>query len=206
MKPLASAQELTQLRDKIKERLTKQEKKIQVKVHLGTCGISSGANKVLQAFQTGVKSNKLTDVSILKAACIGLCDREPVVTVEHPATGKTTYYDLTEDKVPKVIKQHLVGNKVVEEWKLDTTDPLLKLQEIRVMHNQDLDPMNIDEYIARDGYQGLAKALTQMKPEDVIAEIGRAGLRGRGGAGFPTGTKWTFVRNAVGDEIRCLQR
>jgi NADH-quinone oxidoreductase subunit F len=200
MKPLASVKELTQLRDKIQERLAKQEKKIQVKVHLGTCGISSGANKVLQAFQQGVKSHKLSDVSVLKAACIGLCDREPVVTVVHPATGKTTYYDITEDKVSKIIEKHLIKNKVVDEWKLDTTDPLLKLQEIRVMHNQDLDPMNIDEYIARDGYQGLAKALTQMKPDEVIAEIGKAGLRGRGGAGFPTGTKWTFVRNATGDE------
>jgi len=200
MKPLASVKELTQLRDKIQERLAKQEKKIQVKVHLGTCGISSGANKVLQAFQQGVENNKLSDVSVLKAACIGLCDREPVVTVVHPATGKTTYYDVTEDKVSKIIEKHLIKNKVVDEWKLDTTDPLLKLQEIRVMHNQDLDPMNIDEYIARDGYQGLAKALTQMKPDEVIAEVGKAGLRGRGGAGFPTGTKWTFVRSAVGDE------
>jgi NADH-quinone oxidoreductase subunit F len=200
MKPLASVKELTQLRDKILERLAKQEKKIQVKVHLGTCGISSGANKVLQAFEQGVKNHKLSDVSVLKAACIGLCDREPVVTVVHPATGKTTYYDLAEDKVPRIIKQHIIHNKVVEEWKLDTKDPLLQLQEIRVMHNQDLDPMNIDEYIARDGYQALAKALTQMKPEDVIAEIGRSGLRGRGGAGFPTGTKWSFVRSAPGDE------
>jgi NADH-quinone oxidoreductase subunit F len=200
MKPLASVKELTQLRDKIQERLAKQEKKIQVKVHLGTCGISSGANKVLQAFQQGVENNKLSDVSVLKAACIGLCDREPVVTVVHPATGKTTYYDVTEDKVSKIIEKHLIKNKVVDEWKLDTTDPLLKLQEIRVMHNQDLNPMNIDEYIARDGYQGLAKALTQMKPDEVIAEVGKAGLRGRGGAGFPTGTKWTFVRSAVGDE------
>ncbi|MCJ7828691.1 MAG: (2Fe-2S) ferredoxin domain-containing protein, partial [Dehalococcoidia bacterium] len=88
MKPLASVKELTQLRDKIQERLAKQEKKIQVKVHLGTCGISSGANSVLQAFEQGVKSHKLSDVSVLKAACIGLCDREPVVTVVHPATGK----------------------------------------------------------------------------------------------------------------------
>jgi len=72
MKPLASVKELTQLRDKIQERQAKQEKKIQVKVHLGTCGISSGANKVLQAFKEGVENNKLSDVSILKAACIGL--------------------------------------------------------------------------------------------------------------------------------------
>jgi NADH-quinone oxidoreductase subunit F len=200
MKPLASVEELTKLRDKIRERLSKQDKKIQVKVHLGTCGISSGANRVLEAFQRGVESRKLSDVTVLKAACIGLCDREPVVTVVHPANGKTTYYDLTEDKVSKIIEQHLVRNKVVEEWKLDTDDPLLKLQEIRIMHNQDLDPMNIEEYIARDGYQALAKALTQMKPDEVIEEVGRAALRGRGGAGFPTATKWSFVRSASSNE------
>jgi NADH-quinone oxidoreductase subunit F len=200
MKPLASVKELAELRNKIQQKLAKKESNIQVKVHLGTCGISSGANKVLQAFKQGIETNKLSDVSVSKAACIGLCDREPVVTVVHPKTGKTTYYDVTEEKVSKIIQDHIVGNKVVDEWKLDTTDPLLKLQEIRVMHNQDLDPMNIDEYIARDGYQGLAKALTQMKPEDVISEISKAALRGRGGAGFPTGTKWTFVRNATGDE------
>jgi len=200
MKPLASVEELTKLRDKIRERLSKQDKKIQVKVHLGTCGISSGANKVLEAFQRGVEGHKLSDVTVLKAACIGLCDREPVVTIIHPTNGKTTYYDLTEDKVLKIIEQHLVRNKVVEEWKLDTDAPLLKLQEIRIMHNQDLDPMNIEEYIARDGYQALAKALTRMKPDEVIEEVGRAALRGRGGAGFPTATKWSFVRSASGDE------
>jgi NADH-quinone oxidoreductase subunit F len=200
MKLLASVEELTKLRDKIRERLSKQDKKIQVKVHLGTCGISSGANRVLEAFQRGVEGHKLSDVTVLKAACIGLCDREPVVTIIHPTNGKTTYYDLTEDKVPKIIEQHLVRNKVVEEWKLDTDDPLLKLQEIRIMHNQDLDPMNIEEYIARDGYQALAKALTRMKPDEVIEEVGRAALRGRGGAGFPTATKWSFVRSASGDE------
>ncbi|GAI23838.1 unnamed protein product, partial [marine sediment metagenome] len=166
----------------------------------GTCGISSGANKVLEAFQREIESRNLADVTILKAACIGLCDREPVVTIVHPIKGETTYYDLSEDKVPKIVEEHLIKDKIVDEWKLNPDDPLLKLQEIRIMHNQDLDPMSIEEYIARDGYQALAKALTQMKPEDVIAEMGKAGLRGRGGAGFPTATKWTFVRNAQGDE------
>src|SRR4030043_2076037 len=200
MKRLASVEELTKLKDKICEKLSKQERKIQVKVHRGTCGISSGEKKTLEAFQQGIKSRKLSDVTVLKAACIGLCDREPVVTVVHPSKGETVYYDLTEDKVPKVIEQHLLGSKVVEEWKLDPEDPLLKLQEIRVMHNQDLDPMDMDEYIARDGYQALAKALTQMKPEAVIEEIGKAALRGGGGAGSPTATKWSFVRSAQGDE------
>jgi NADH-quinone oxidoreductase subunit F len=200
MKRLASVEELTQFRDKTVKRLSKRDKKTQVKVHLGTCGISSGAKKVLEAFQREVEGRQLSDVVVSKAACIGLCDREPTVTIIHPSTGKTIYYDLSEDKVPQVIEQHLINGRVVSEWKLNTDDPLLKLQEIRVMHNQDLDPMSIEEYIARDGYRALAKALTNMKPDEVIAEIGKAGLRGRGGAGFPTATKWSFVRNAQGDE------
>ena len=200
MRRLASVEEFNKFRDQISKKLSQREKKTQVKVHLGTCGISSGANKALAAFQREVERRKLADVAVLKAACIGLCDREPVVTIVHPTKGKTIYYDLSEDKVPKVVERHLIEGKIVDEWKLNLNDPSIKLQEIRVMHNQDLDPMSIEEYIARDGYQALAKSLIQMKPDDVIAEIGRAGLRGRGGAGFPTATKWTFVRNAQGDE------
>lgn len=200
MKRLASVEEFAKLRDQIRKKLSQREKETQVKVHLGTCGISSGANKVLEAFQREVEGRKLSDVTVLEAACIGLCDREPVVTVVHPTRGETTYHDLSEDKVPQVVEQHLIKDTAVDEWKLNPDDPLLKLQEIRVMHNQDLDPMSIEEYIARDGYQALAKALTKMKPEEVIAEIGKAGLRGRGGAGFPTATKWSFVRNAQSDE------
>jgi NADH-quinone oxidoreductase subunit F len=200
MKRLASVGELAELRDQVQASLSQREKKIQVKVHLGTCGISSGANRVLEAFQREVEGRKLPNVTVLKAACIGLCDREPVVTIVHPTKGSTTYHDLSQDKVSRVIEQHLIRDEVVDEWKLNLDDPLLKLQEIRIMHNQDLDPMNIEEYIARDGYQALGKVLTRMKPDEVIAEIGKAGLRGRGGAGFPTATKWSFVRNAPGDE------
>ncbi len=197
---LESVEEFTKLRDQIREGLSNQEKETQVKVHLGTCGISSGANKVLEAFQREVEGRKLSDVTVSKAACIGLCDREPVVTIVHPIKGKTTYYDLSEDKVPRVVEQHIVKDKVIDEWKVNTDEPLLKLQEIRVMHNQDLDPMSIEEYIARDGYQALSKVLSHMKPEEVIDEIRKAGLRGRGGAGFPTATKWGFVRSAQAEE------
>jgi NADH-quinone oxidoreductase subunit F len=200
VKPLGSAQELLNLREKARRKLAEREKKIQVKVHLGTCGISSGANKVLEAFLREVKAHKLSDVLVLKAACIGLCGIEPVVTVITPKQKKVIYTDVTEDKVPQIVEKHLVGGKVVGEWILDENASLLKLQEIRVMHNQDLDPMNIEEYIARDGYQALAKVLTGMKAEEVIEEINKAGLRGRGGAGFPTARKWGFVRGAPGEE------
>jgi NADH-quinone oxidoreductase subunit F len=200
VKPFSSVEEFMSLRERARKKLTAQEKKVQVKVHLGTCGISSGANKILAAFQQEVKARKLSDVIVLKAACIGLCSREPVVTVIDPRNGKTLYVDLAEDRVTRIVEEHLVGGKPVEEWALALDAPLLKLQEIRVMHNQDLDPMDIDQYIARDGYQALAKVLTQMKPEDVIEEVRKSGLRGRGGAGFPTATKWGFVRSAAGEE------
>ncbi len=200
MKPLGSVKGLLNLREQAQRKLAEREEKIQVKVHLGTCGISSGANKVLEAFLREVEARKLSDVIVLKAACIGLCGVEPVVTVITPRQKRAIYTDVTEDKVPQIVERHLIGGMAIEEWILDENAPLLKLQEIRVMHNQDLDPMNIEEYIARGGYQALAKALTEMKPEEVIEEVNKAGLRGRGGAGFPTARKWGFVRSAPGEE------
>lgn len=200
MKSLSSAKELVNLREQARRKLAEQEKKVQVKVHLGTCGISSGANKILDAFLREAEGRRLSNVIVLKAACIGLCGVEPVVTVIQPGNVRTLYVNLTEDKVSRIVAEHLVGGKPVEEWTLALDAPRLKLQEIRVMRNQDLNPMNIEEYIARGGYQALAKALTEMKPDDVVDEIRKAGLRGRGGAGFPTATKWGFVRSAPGDE------
>ena len=199
MKRITSVKELQALRDQAQTRLAEQEKKIQVKVHLGTCGISSGANKVLETFIREVETRKLSDVVVLRAACIGLCGREPVVTIIDPGNGRIIYCDLDESKVPQIVEEHLVEGKPVKEWTLALDEPLLKLQEIRVMHNQDLDPMDIEQYIARDGYQALAKVLTQMKPDEVIDEVGKSGLRGRGGAGFPTARKWGFVRSAPSD-------
>ncbi|HAV10437.1 MAG TPA: hypothetical protein DCX22_02340, partial [Dehalococcoidia bacterium] len=169
-------------------------------MHLGTCGISSGANKILEAFRREVKANKLENkVIITNAACIGQCGREPVASAICPGADKVVYADLTEERVTQIVKRHFIGGEMIKDWTLDQESPLFKLQEIRIMHNQDLDPMDLDEYIARDGYQALGKVLS-MRPEDIIAEVAKSGLRGRGGAGFPTATKWGMVRNAVGSE------
>ncbi len=197
---LKSVKELKDLESKARAQLEKQAKKTQIKVHLGTCGVSSGANKILDALTSEVERSKLSDIAISKAGCIGLCGREPVITIIKPGQKKIIYVDLDENKVKRIVEEHLAKGKPVAEFALSLDDPLLKLQEIRVMHNQDLDPMDIEQYIARGGYMALAKALTQMKPDEVIDEIKRAGLRGRGGAGFPTATKWGFVRSAQADE------
>lgn len=200
MKRLTSVKELQALAEQARQKLAERERKIQVKVHWGTCGIASGANDVLEAFLREVEARKLPDVLILKASCIGLCDREPVVSVILPGQQRVLYYNVTTDKVPRIIEEHIIKGKAVKEWAADENTPWFKLQEIRIMHNQDLDSSNIEEYIARDGYQALAKALTQMKPEEVLEEVRKSGVRGRGGAGFPTGTKWGFVRSAPGEE------
>ncbi len=200
VRKLESIAEFSELTKQAEKRLTEQEKKTQVKVHLGTCGISSGANEVLDAFTKEVAARRLPDLLVLKAACIGLCGREPVVTIVAPGKERVIYQDVSPDKVPRIIKEHLIGGKPVTEWTLSLDEPLLRFQEIRVMHNQDLDPTDIEQYIARGGYQALAKALAQMSSDEVIEEIKKAGLRGRGGAGFPTAIKWGFVRSAQAEE------
>jgi len=200
VKRLTSVKELQALREQAQTRLAELKKKTQVKVHLGTCGIASGANEVLETFIREVETRKLSDVVVLRAACIGLCGVEPVVTVIDPRNGTMIYCDLDKDKVPRIVEEHFVGGRPVKEWTLALDAPLFKFQEIRIMHNQDLDPMDIEQYIARGGYQALAKALTEMKPDEVVDEVAKAGLRGRGGAGFPTARKWSFVRSAPSEE------
>jgi NADH-quinone oxidoreductase subunit F len=200
MKPLKSASELLEYKDRVEKELAKNEEKIQVKVHLGTCGISSGANTTYDAFEKEIRALGLSNVVLSRASCIGHCGKEPTVTVLHPKLGKAIYHSMTEDKVNKVVKQHLIGNKEVHEWTLDLNSPRIRLQEIRILRNQDIDPYSIDEYIARGGYLALAKCITKLKPEEVLAEVKKAGLRGRGGAGFPAATKWGFVRAAEGKE------
>jgi NADH:ubiquinone oxidoreductase subunit F (NADH-binding) len=197
---LESVEALMSLCQQAEKKLSNNESKIQVKVHLGTCGISSGANKVLEAFLQEVQARNLSEVLVLRAACIGLCGVEPTVTVIRPGENKVVYSEVTVDRVPEIVERHLVGGQPVSEWTISAKSPRMALQEIRVMHNQDLDPSNIEEYMARGGYLSLAKVLTRMDPEQVIEEVKKSGLRGRGGAGFPTAMKWGFVRSAPGDE------
>jgi len=200
LEALSNIEDLKRLRQEAQRKLAERQKKVQVKVHRGTCGISSGANAVLDAFLQELERRKLTNVIVSKAGCIGLCGHEPTVTVIHPNGGQTLYLDLTVERVPQIVEQHVVAGNVIKEWTANEETPFFELQEKRVLSNQDLDAWDIEEYIARDGYQALARALTEMKPEEVIEEVTKSGLRGRGGAGFPTGRKWGFVRASSGEE------
>ena len=200
MKQINSIEDLIRAKEEAQRKTAERDRKIQVKVHMGTCGVASGANEIWDVFSREIEARRLHGIILSRVGCIGLCGHEPTVTVIHPEKGKAIYVDVTVDKVPKIMEQHIIGGNVIKEWVMEEDEPFFKLQEKRVLANQDVDARDIEEYIARDGYQALAKALTQMKPGEVLEEVGKSGLRGRGGAGFPTGTKWGFVRSAPGDE------
>ena len=198
MKRLKSADELKEWRGEIQKAMRARDSKPRVIVHMGTCGISAGANAILDAFLKEVEAKKV-DATVSQSACIGLCNWEPVATVIHPKGGQALYKELAPDMIPRLVEQHLQKGKIVEEWALDTSIPFFTLQETRILANQDMDSMKIEEYIARDGYQALAKSLTEMSQEEVIEEVSKSGLRGRGGAGFPAGRKWMASYRAPGD-------
>jgi NADH-quinone oxidoreductase subunit F len=200
MTKIKNVEELKSFQEQAKAKLTETESQFQVKVHLGSCGVASGAEKVYEAFTREMDKRKLPNIVIQRAACIGLCDIEPVVSILIPGEEKVIYHDVDESKVVRIIEDHLLRGNAVTEWTFDMNSPRMKLQETRVLLNQYQDPSDIDLYIAHGGYLALAKVLSGMKPNDVINEVLKSGLRGRGGAGFPTARKWEYVRISEADE------
>lgn len=183
---------------------------IQIRLCRGSSCAASGASTIADALERCIKDNRLEKkVKLITTGCHGLCEMGPIVIVN---PGDTLYARVKIEDIEDIVQQHILKGEIIE--RLVYHDPItgqaipsyseIKFyfeQERRVLHNNGfIDPWSIDEYIARDGYQALAKALTQMKPEVIIEEVRRASLRGRGGAGFPTATKWSFVRIAPSEE------
>jgi NADH-quinone oxidoreductase subunit F len=182
-----------------------------------TCGIASGALDTKLAFEQAVAEGGL-DVRICTVGCIGHCYAEPVVIIDYPASGfpPIFYHEVTAGKAGMLVKHFLEGGDPLFEHVYGATienDMIPSVmefsrfnQETRVVMEKcgRIDPENIHEYIAEGGYSSLARALT-LDPENIIAEIKSSGLRGRGGAGFPTGRKWELAagRHAGGKTIIC---
>ncbi len=176
-------------------------------VGMGTCGIAAGAQQVWAALRQEL-NNRGLPIALKKTGCIGICEREVLVDVVDEE-GRWTYGDVTADKVPAIIESHLVNNRRVDEWLLGKVDSpecpypdmgFYRKQVRRVLVRCGfIDPESIDDYLAWGGYSALVKVLESMTPEQVIEEIERSGLRGRGGAGFPTGLKWRLTRQAPGE-------
>ena len=176
----------------------------QVLVCGGTGCTSSGSKKVIAALEESLKENGIEDVLVVRTGCFGLCSLGPIMIVYPEGSF---YSQVTPAEVPEIVSTHLVKdghpvNKYLYAETVHTDGSSIPLSETPFYKKQMrialrncgvIDPENIEEAIACDAYQALAKVLTTMKPQDVIDELLAAGLRGRGGAGFPTGRKWAFA-------------
>lgn len=174
---------------------------MKVVVGQGSCGIATGAKKTSDEFQRIVAEKNLTNVVIDKTGCIGTCYLEPIVDVYNDEGAlEARYVKCTTDKVEKIVEEHLVGGKPVEEYVIPAEDEAFLSQQQRIVLRNcgQINPEKIDEYIAVGGYEAARKVITSMTPDEVIEEIKVSGLRGRGGAGFPTWFKWNAIKSNKG--------
>ena len=207
---------LRRMREQVLEQWRKKFEKDPVFiVGYGTCGIAAGADKVLQAVL-----NKVPEERVIKVGCIGMCWAEPLLDVVYPNGMRVSYKSVTEDLANKIVdaalkgevyKENIVGvidlnhelfgedERKFEYPSLWEHDFYKKQVRIVLKNCGIVDPESIEDYIGMGGYSSLAKAIFELKPEGVIEEIKKSGLRGRGGAGFPTWLKWKFLKDAKGD-------
>ena len=174
---------------------------MKVVVGQGSCGIATGAKKTSDEFQRIVAEKNLTNVVIDKTGCIGTCYLEPIVDVYNDEGAlEARYVKCTTDKVEKIVEEHLIGGKPVEEYVIPAEDEAFLSQQQRIVLRNcgQINPEKIDEYIAVGGYEAARKVITSMTTDEVIEEIKVSGLRGRGGAGFPTWFKWNAIKSNKG--------
>ena len=154
-------------------------------------------NLISECEAQGVKD----DVQIVKTGCFGFCEKGPIVKV---LPQDTFYVEVKPEDAAVIVKEHIIKGRVVSRLLYDKNQSKINVgiegidfyqKQFRIVLRNCgvIDPDKIDEYIARDGYKALEKVLFDMKPQDVVEEVSKSGLRGRGGAGFPTGKQWSFA-------------
>jgi NADP-reducing hydrogenase subunit HndC len=185
-----------------------------IRVGMSTCGIAAGADPVFAALNAAVKDRSL-DWRVRRTGCAGMCSMEPLVEVTLPGQPAVMFGGVTPEFATQIVVDCAAGKPLPAENRVPSLAELARVagdpvpaagedaprQYRIVMRNCGvIDPEEIDEYIDRGGYQALGKVLSSMTPEQVIGELKTAGLRGRGGAGFPAWLKWNLTRESKGDE------
>jgi NADH-quinone oxidoreductase subunit F/NADP-reducing hydrogenase subunit HndC len=205
MAKLKNANELRELRLKLAQEIFKPDA-LRARVCCGTACTATGAYKVIDEFKKE-SANSGIDLEIVKTGCQGICQKGPVLKLE----PMDIFYQRTKpESVPWIMSYSILGNMpyrqglyrdnfLSEPVPVMTDIPFYKKQKrIALRNNGKIDPCNIDHYLAVGGYAGLEKALSSMSPDEVLAEVDKANLRGRGGAGFPAGRKWKHTKSAPG--------
>jgi NADH:ubiquinone oxidoreductase subunit F (NADH-binding)/(2Fe-2S) ferredoxin len=184
------------------------------KTHILVCGgtgcLASQADKIIENLKTEIEANDLeNDVRVISTGCFGFCEKGPVVKV---VPDNTFYTSVKPSDAVEIVKEHLVKGRPLQRllYKDPKNNDLVsdsseidfykKQVRIALRNCGFIDPENIDEYIARDGYAALGTSLSEYTPEEVIDTIKKSGLRGRGGGGFPTGLKWEITRNVENEQ------
>ena len=169
----------------------------------GTACCSGGADKLVEEFAANLESAGIKDtVQVVKTGCLGFCEQGPIVKI---LPQGTFYVQVKPEDVKEIVAEHLVKGRVVQRLCYDPEQAKKLVSEANIPFYQKqyrivlrncgvIDPEKIDDYIARDGYKAIEKVLFEMTPEQVVDEMLKSGLRGRGGAGFPTGMKWKFAQ------------
>ena len=204
MRPITSKEELAKIRESIIKRIDPTMPTITLCA--GTGCVALGSQKVYEALESEIKRHKLQGkVSLKRTGCHGFCERGPLLVI---LPDEIFYQRVTPEDVPAIIEKTILKKEIITKLlyvDLKTKKRIEKEPEVpfykhqmRVVfrHNGKIDPIDIEDYIRYDGFQALSTILCEMSPEKVVAEIKKSGLRGRGGAGFPTGLKWEFARQS----------
>ena len=179
-------------------------------VGAATCGRAAGATEVLQSLRNHIKAGKINAL-VIEVGCLGPCSFEPLVIVHKSGTPRVCYANVGPDQIIHILENHVLGDDPCAQWALGkmtpgqlngiedfNEHPMMRRQVRNILRNCGLiDPENVHHYLARDGYRGFLQAL-EIGPDKTLEEVKTAGLRGRGGAGFPTWRKWQFCRDAPG--------
>jgi bidirectional [NiFe] hydrogenase diaphorase subunit len=173
-----------------------------IKACASTACLSAGAAATVQTLERTIESSDLVlDAVVIPTGCMGLCSRGPLVRVLRRGGDETMYQAVNQEVAVDIVRKHVRNHEIVDTNLLDTSIPFFAAQERVVLANGGvIDPNRIEGYVAHGGYESLRHAVLHMAPEEVIEVIRASGLRGRGGAGYPTGNKWRMLAQADGEE------
>ncbi len=210
IKKISTVADLNHIRDEIKRRDAARQSKdnSRIMVCIGGGCLASGSMQVKDAFEQALKKRNLQDkIAVIGTGCLGPCAAGPVVLV---GKDDVFYEQVTPADAEEIVEKHIAGGEIVTRLSRKNGangKPVAKLEDIDFFKRQvkivlrncgRIDPTSLEDYIGCDGYQGMAKVLHSFTPEKVIEEMKKSGLRGRGGAGFPTWLKWSFARKSPG--------